>query len=108
MSEINIKNFMQLIPENFDPEKAKGVSGVVQCSFSGEQASSWVLTIKDQTCSVVEGKTTNPDLTIEADAEEGINLLSGKSDPMRAFMAGKIKVYGNLALGMKFMNLFNR
>jgi len=106
MSEINVKQLMESIPKFFDAENAKGVSGVVQCSFSGEQASNWVLTIKDQTCSIIEGKTVNPDLTIEADAEEGVQLLTGKSDPMRAFMAGKIKVYGNLALGMKFLNLF--
>ncbi len=107
MTEVNVKEFMKLIPGSFNAEKAKGVSGIVQCSFTGEQASSWVLTIKDQTCTVVEGRITNPDLTIEADASEGINLLTGKTDPMRALMTGKIKVYGNLALGMKFINLFD-
>jgi putative sterol carrier protein len=108
MSEIDVRKLMTSIPEYFSAEKAKGVSAVVQCMFSGEQASDWVIKIKDQTCEVEEGKTVNPDLTIKADAEEGVNLLTGKMDPMRAFMLGKVKVYGDLALGMKLVNFFDR
>jgi putative sterol carrier protein len=31
----------------------------------------------------------------------------GKMDPMRAYMLGKVKVRGDLALGMKLAKLFN-
>jgi putative sterol carrier protein len=88
MSEINVHELMRSIPDYFNAEKAKGVSAVVQCMFSGEQASDWVIKIKDQTCEVEEGKTANPDLTIKADAEEGVQ--TGKMDAMKAFMLGKI------------------
>jgi putative sterol carrier protein len=108
MSEINVRELMTSIPDYFDAEKAKGVSAIVQCMFSGEQASDWVIKIKDQICEVEEGKTANPDLTIKADAEDGVNLLTGKMDAMRAFMLGKVKVYGDLALGMKLVNFFDR
>ncbi|NLN71096.1 MAG: SCP2 sterol-binding domain-containing protein [Chloroflexi bacterium] len=50
---------------------------------------------------------SNPDLTIKADAEDGVNLLRGKLDPMQAYMLGKIKVFGDLALGMKLINFFD-
>lgn len=108
MADINVQQIMTSIPSYFNAEKAKGVSGVVQCMFSGEQASDWVIKIQDQTCSVEEGKSTNPDLTIKADAEDGVNLLTGKLDPMRAYMLGKIKVFGDLSLGMKLVNFFDR
>jgi len=35
-----------------------------------------------------------------------VNLLTGKTDAMRAFILGKVKVSGNMALGMKLINLF--
>jgi putative sterol carrier protein len=108
MSEINVHELMRSIPDFFNAEKAAGVSAVVQCMFSGEQASDWVIKIKDQTCEVEEGKTANPDLTIKSDAEDGVQLLTGKMDAMKAFMLGKIKVFGDLALGMKLVNFFDR
>ena len=108
MTEINVREIMTAIPDHFDAEKAEGVSGVVQCMFSGEQASDWVLKIENQTCSVEEGVASNPDLTIKADAEDGVNLLTGKMDAMRAYMLGKVKVFGDLSLGMKLINFFDR
>lgn len=106
MGNINVHQIMNEIPNYFLPEKAQGISGVVQCVFSGEQASEWVLTITDQTCVVEEGKIDHPDLTIKADAEVGVNVLTGKTDAMRAYMLGKIKVLGDLSLGMKLTDLF--
>jgi putative sterol carrier protein len=108
MAEMNVPEMMKMIPEHFNPEKAKGVSGVVQCHFSGNQASEWVIRIEDQTCSVEEGVTPDPDLTIKANAQDGVKLLTGELDAMRAYMLGKIKVFGDLGLGMKLVNLFNR
>ena len=63
--------------------------------------------IKDQTCSVREGKVEKPDLTLKADAEVGTNVLMGKTDPMKAFLFGKIKVVGDIAFGMKLAKLFS-
>jgi putative sterol carrier protein len=107
MAEINVSEIMNAIPDHFNPEKAKGVSGVVQCVFSGDQASDWVIRIKDEKCSVETGRIENPDLTIRASAVDGINVLTGKMDAMRAYMMGKIKVFGDLALGMKLTTLFD-
>jgi putative sterol carrier protein len=108
MADINVAELMRSIPDQFNAEKAIGVSGVVQCMFSGEQASDWVIKIENQTCAVEEGRVDNPDLTIKAEAEDGVNLLTGKLDAMRAYMLGKVKVFGDLSLGMKLMNFFDR
>lgn len=107
MSDIDVKQTMRDIPEHFNAEKAKGVSGVVQCKFSGDQASDWVIKIDGQQCSVEEGTVANPDLTIKADADVGVKLLTGEMDPMRAYMLGKVKVFGDLSLGMKLTNFFD-
>jgi len=108
MSEVDVKAIMKAIPSGFNPERAKGVSGIVQCVFTGDQSSNWIIVIKVQTCQVDEGLHKDPDLTIKAKAEDGIKLLTGKMDPMRAYMLGKIRIMGDLGLGMKLINLFDR
>lgn len=108
MAEIDVRQIMLDIPNYFKPEKAAGTSGIVQCMFSGEQASNWVITIDGQQCKVEEGKTSDPDLTIKADAEDGVKVLTGELDPMRAYMLGKVKVFGDLSLGMKLTSFFDR
>jgi len=108
MTEINVRNIMSKIPDYFRPEKAIGITAVVQCIFTGKQASNWVVVIKDQVCEVAEKLTSNPDLTIRADGETGVKLFTGDMDPMRAFLLGKVKVSGDLTLGMKLVNFFDR
>ncbi len=107
MADVDVRALMKSIPDRFLPEAAKGVDAVIQFMYSGEQASDWVMVIKDQTCKVEEGKDENPDLTLKADAEDGVNVLLGQLDGMRAYMLGKIKVYGDLSLAMKLMNFFD-
>ena len=108
MGETNVREIMMKIPDYFKPEKAKGVMAVVQCVFSGKQASNWVIKIENQTCQVEEGVVGDPDITIKADGEVGVKLLTGKMDPMRAMLLGKVKVSGDLAFGMKLIKLFDR
>lgn len=107
MAEMDVVKIMQDIPNHFNPAQAKGVSGTVQCIFSGDQASNWVIEIDNQTCTVEESKVDDPDLTIRASGEDGVKILRGQMDPMRAYMLGKVKVRGDLSLGMKLAKLFN-
>ena len=108
MAEINVRDIMTKIPEYFNSDKAKGIDAVVQCLFTGKQASNWVVSIEDQVCEVEEGLAESPDLTIRANGETGVKLLTGETDPMRAFLLGKVKVSGDLSLGMKLVNFFDR
>ena len=106
MTEMDVAKIMMEIPKHFNPEMAKGVSGTIQCIFSGSQASNWVIDIDDQACTVEEGRADDPDLTIKADGEDGVKILMGEMDPMRAYMLGKVKVLGDLSFGMKLAKLF--
>lgn len=107
MTDMDVSKIMLNIPKHFNPDLAKGISGTIQCVFSGDQASNWVININDQVCTVEEGQADDPDMTIKASAENGVKILMGEMDPMRAYMFGKVKVLGDLSLGMKLAKLFS-
>ncbi len=48
------------------------------------------------------------DCTIKVSKEDYENLNAGKLDPTTAFMQGKIKVEGNMAVAMKLQPIFGR
>ena len=106
MAEMNVRDLMGKIPGLFKPEKAKGVSAIVQCIFSGNQASDWVIRIEDQTCTVEERLVGNPDITIKPKGEDGVKLLTGRMNPVRAYMLRKVKISGDLSLGKELVEFF--
>ncbi|MFT4762214.1 MAG: acyl-CoA dehydrogenase [Paraglaciecola sp.] len=46
------------------------------------------------------------DCTISVSQEDFIKLVTGKLNPMMAFMGGKIKVDGDMSVAMKLQSLF--
>jgi putative sterol carrier protein len=57
-------------------------------------------------------KVTNDDgaadATIQVDFEDFKNIAQGTLDPMMAFMSGKLKVMGDMAVAMKLQSLFSK
>jgi putative sterol carrier protein len=106
MSEITVPELMNRMPKAFLPEKAEGVDAVIQYHLSGEEGGDWVVTIKDQKCTVEEGTTEDPTMTLEADAKDYKDVILGKLDPMAAFMQQKLKLKGNLNMAIGLTKYF--
>ena len=80
----------------------------MQFSLSGDGGGEWGVVLADGKVSVSEGVMSQPQLTVKASTENAEKLLNGKLDPMMAFMTGKIKIAGDMALGMKLIGLLKR
>ena len=78
----------------------------IQVNLSGSHAGQWYLTIKNQTCNLHEGVSPEPKLTVSANSEDLIDIFTGKLDGMTAFMAGKLKIAGDMSLAMKLIGMF--
>jgi len=106
MEDYTLQQIMEHMPEAFIPEKAAGVNAVVQCRFSGAEASEWVITIRDGKCSVETGTNPQSQMTLTMASQDYKDLVSGKLIAITVFMQGKIKLSGDIALAMKFTGLF--
>jgi putative sterol carrier protein len=102
------KEAIEALPAAFLPEKAGNAKAIFQLDLSGDQGGQWVLDVADSKCEVREETTEQADAKLTMDASDFVALFQNKLDPVRAFMAGKIKVSGNLGLVMQLLNWFDR
>jgi putative sterol carrier protein len=104
--EMTIGDLMERLPEAFQPDKAAGVDAVIQFSLTGENGGDWIIAINDSKINVESGTAEEPKLSITADAQDMLEIFTGKLNAMAAFSGGKLKLSGDLGLGMKLMNFF--
>ena len=103
---LTIADLMSKMPSAFVPEKAQGLNAVLQFKFSGSEPGDWYAELQDGTVNVQQGLHPNPKMTLSADSDDYIKLFTGQLDPMQAFMAGKLKLQGDLNLAMKMTQFF--
>jgi len=106
MTDITVQQIMEHLPDALVAEKAAGVNAIIQCRFTGAEASDWAIMIRDGKCTVAPGINDKPQLTLTMDSQDYKDMVTGKLNAMTAFMQGKIKLSGDIALAMKFSNLF--
>jgi putative sterol carrier protein len=103
---LTVSDLMSKMPSAFVPEKAQGLDTVLQFKFSGSEPGDWYAAIKDGKVDVQQGTHPAPKMTLSADSDDYIKLFTGQLDPMQAFMAGKIKLQGDLNMAMKMTQFF--
>ncbi len=101
-----VSETFEQMPGRFRADRAVGVNAVVQYEISGEGGGTWHAVIKDGTCAVNPGPATNPNLTLQAGAQDWLDMTSGKQNPQMLFMAGKLKLKGDMGLAMKLGSMF--
>ncbi len=106
MTDFN--ELMKSLPKLVNAEEAKGLNGRVQFSLTGTGGADWGVVLDDGKISVSEGAMVHPQLTVKISTENAEKLMSGSLDPMMAFMTGKIKLAGDMSLGMKLIGLLKQ
>jgi len=104
----DVRSAIEALPTAFLPEKAGQTKALIQLDLGGQDGGQWVLDVAEGQCSLREEVAAQPNAKISMDAKDFVALFRNQLDPMRAFMAGKIKVSGNMGLVMQLMNWFRR
>ncbi len=102
----SIAELFEKMPARFDASKAGDMKAAVQFDLSGDDGGKWAVNIADGKCDVVKGGVDDPTASVMMDAGDYNKMVSGKLNPMMAFMSGKIKVEGDLNSVMKVQQLF--
>lgn len=101
-----IPQVFEAMPDQFNADAAAGVDAIFQFDITGDGGGQYWIVVKDQDVKVNEGTHDNPDITIIAGSDDYLKLANGELAAMSAFMAGKVKVKGNMGLAMKLQSMF--
>jgi putative sterol carrier protein len=103
--KVDFSTMMTSIPRGFRPERAVGITALIQFEFS--DANAWLLDIEDQKCRVKEATTDKAIMTVKTDSNTWKNIMLGKEDAMQAMMSGKVNITtDDMDLLMKFVRMF--
>jgi putative sterol carrier protein len=104
----SVQSIFDNICSVFNADKAQGDKALIRFNLSGDNGGTYWVKIDTGTCDAGSGEPTGtPDMTIVASAEDWLAVSNGELKAMNAFMAGKIKVQGNMGMALKLTNWFN-
>ncbi len=98
------KDLLHRMPEALDVEAAGDTKAVIQYELSEP-----VYVVLDAgTVRTVDGRAEAPDVTVTIADDDLLALFKGKLNPMMAFMTGRIRIGGDVALAQRLVKLFDQ
>ncbi|MFZ5596482.1 MAG: SCP2 sterol-binding domain-containing protein [Bacillota bacterium] len=83
-------------------QKNKGITGAFQFDISGDDGGQFFFQLNDGAfVAGGEGTHDNPNITVSMNSADFLDMLDGKLNGTMAFMSGKLKIKGDMALAMK-------
>jgi putative sterol carrier protein len=104
-----LKNIFEGMRDSFKPEAAGDVSATVQYDVATDDGvKQWSVNFDNGTCTVNEGPTDSPRLTMSLPLVEFIRLIFNQAQGPQLFMSGKLKLQGDMMWAMQMQNYFER
>ena len=95
--------------EAFLPEKAGAQSAVIQYDITASgKTHSYQLKVADGKCEVVKGAAGPARTTLGLNVADFLRLLTGKLNGMQAFMAGKLRITGDMMFAQVMQGWFRQ
>ncbi len=99
-------DFFGSLERRFRADKAAGLRAVYGFDITGPGGGRWHARIADGTCVVGEGATGDEDVTVTSTAEDWTRMTEGALDAQAAYVAGRLRVAGDMALALRLRSLF--
>lgn len=88
-----------------EPERIKGLTATYQFDITGEDGGKWFIKIVNGEAEILPGAAEHSDVTVLMKTIDFINMGTGKLSGQEAFMSGKLRVKGNMGLGIKLADI---
>ena len=99
---------VEAMPGYLIPEKAGSTTATIQFDLTGEDAGKRYLKLTNGQAESGQGEVEAPNVTLIADSKDFVKIFTGKMDGTAAFMAGKLKVKGDMGLAIRMQTMFRR
>lgn len=106
MSPATVAEVFEQMPAKFLADQAQGAELVYQFHITGEQAGDWQVVISGGQCQAAPGVHDSPTASITVGDQDWLQVVAGQISPVGAFMAGKLKVAGDLMAAQRLSSLF--
>ncbi|GAB4469485.1 MAG: hypothetical protein Kow00124_04670 [Anaerolineae bacterium] len=93
------------IPKRFDPDAWGSEDAVLAFDVAGEGGGKWTARVAGGGVTINEGAAEDADMTMFVSSEDLLAIVNGELNAVSAFMQGKVRVDGNMALAMKLQGL---
>lgn len=100
------REVLDRVPGHFLPEKAGDARATVHLELTGVNAGQWTLQVAGGRCEVLDGFQGTPDLALQADGGDYVQIMQGTLNPLAAFMQGRVKFNGDLMLLLRMQGWF--
>ncbi|NXE13294.1 HSDL2 protein, partial [Lophotis ruficrista] len=90
-------------------EYVRTTQGVFQFELSGDGGGTWYIDLKTKGGSTGRGKPpVTADVVMSMSSEDFVKMFTGKLKPTMAFMSGKLRIKGNMALAIKLEKMLSQ
>lgn len=104
-----VEETFRIVKDSLSEEVVKATQAIYQFELSGEDGGTWFLDLKNKSGNVGYGEPSDrADVVMSMSTDDFVKMFSGKLKPTMAFMSGKLKIKGNMALAIKLEKLMNQ
>ncbi|MEW6079459.1 MAG: SDR family NAD(P)-dependent oxidoreductase [Thermodesulfobacteriota bacterium] len=96
-----------MMPSVFKKDAAAGVDVVFQYCIAGPTGGDWNVTVKDQACTVAQGKAGKATCTIKMKDDDFVKMVTGQLNPMKAYSSGALVIEGDIMKSQLLEKLFS-
>ncbi|NXC49755.1 HSDL2 protein, partial [Penelope pileata] len=104
-----IAETFRVIQGGINKEMVKSTQGVFQFELSGDEGGTWYIDLKNNGGSAGVGKApVAADVVMSMSSDDFVKMFTGKLKPTMAFMSGKLRIKGNMALAIKLEKMLTQ
>ncbi|KAJ8792643.1 hypothetical protein J1605_019862 [Eschrichtius robustus] len=104
-----VEGTFRIVKDSLSDDVVKATQAIYQFELSGEDGGTWFLDLKSKGGNVGYGEPSDrADVVMSMSTDDFVKMFSGKLKPTIAFISGRLKIKGNMALAIKLEKLMNQ